>query len=1277
MQGQIDARFYGQNRDGYRKQNAAREFGGAFSFRDEDRSYIGIFGTGREYFLPLDKPTIFNYNTLTAFNDETRNGTSNNALELKVVTITKDANTNAVSNNSYNDAVVEFDYTSDGKFSWNGLRLYFADKKYSVTEAISSNKSELHITDSTALDGGVHTAPNELTLSRQSAYFGFNTDYMALVAWNVTESDATSYGFGIAGFASQGTEILTTDSVTFKGKGRGRYDANTPSNADTYFTVNTIVDFDARTVEVTSSDTCTHISACTMGGSNLRGDLNFTGTLGYATESNVLNTDAGNGGVAFKTAGSDGDFNSNTDGTELSGAASAQFYSPLLDELGGTFSLINSNIGYVGWFGTERNYLKILDKPTTTNDNGLTAFNDESRNSTSKNVFALDYVVQINKNTVSKALSNPTTSDALVELAYETNGDFTDNGFAFYFDEKKYTINVGTANAEGVNSGSGADDVTSSDADTVTDMKFLRNYFGFTANHMAALTWEASENNINNYGFGIVGFASDGNLVPDSSNVTFTGRGRGRYTTPTISSITQFYFDMTADVDFATNKITLESDKTCSKSSGCTITNFTAARNLNFKGELTYTANAASTNEFAISIKTAGTDGNFNNNNDGELSGTAKAKFYGSRLDEFGGTFNLGVGSTQSYVGWFGAERPYTGVLDRPQTTTTKGLKSFNDENIPSTRGVSMNMNGFEMKKAKTGSNINAISSNAIDDAVVQFDYTNHSQISWNSLHLYLEYRKYSTTQATDRTQAYINDTSPGVDGTPADVPTKFGMRHRGGWDHFGFTSNYTAVVYWELDETDYEGYGFGVTGHQTADISLPSTGATIRFSGRGRGHYSGETKNIDVLFGVTSDVNFATQTVAVTASKTSCLNVAGNVDCTWGDGHADVVKQLNFTGTLSYVASENALTGSDFSTSGAGVYPGLSGTAKAKFYGAGLQELGGTFHMNDGAKAGYVGWFVTERHINPDSNVSASNIPYVEYLDTPTVLNVNNLTSFNDSKRHNSIGNALKMNAVEMSKVTNGSTTTITNGYDSIDNATVGFDYFITDKFHRNGLAIYLDEKRYKSTTGTFHENYLKDTSPDSAGTEANKKADEIYLARTSYNFGFNTNYMALVSWKVNKTDYQNYGYGIAGFETAGDAGGVIPSTGTEVSFSGKGRGRYSTENSDADTFFNVDATADFSARTVVITGSSTCTDNSDCANTQRADLNFAGTLGYAENSNVLTTEAANNGVAFTTTAGSNQLTGTAEAKFYGPSVNELGGTFSMGNNDAGYVGFFGVKKQ
>ncbi|MCH9845176.1 MAG: transferrin-binding protein-like solute binding protein, partial [Alphaproteobacteria bacterium] len=49
MQGQIDARFYGQNRvGGADKQNAAKEFGGAFSFRDGDKSYIGIFGTSCE-----------------------------------------------------------------------------------------------------------------------------------------------------------------------------------------------------------------------------------------------------------------------------------------------------------------------------------------------------------------------------------------------------------------------------------------------------------------------------------------------------------------------------------------------------------------------------------------------------------------------------------------------------------------------------------------------------------------------------------------------------------------------------------------------------------------------------------------------------------------------------------------------------------------------------------------------------------------------------------------------------------------------------------------------------------------------------------------------------------------------------------------------------------------------------------------------------------------------------------------------------------------------------
>ena len=52
MNGQIDARFYGQNRKGANNQNAAKEFGGAFSFRDGDKSYIGIFGTERGAITP-------------------------------------------------------------------------------------------------------------------------------------------------------------------------------------------------------------------------------------------------------------------------------------------------------------------------------------------------------------------------------------------------------------------------------------------------------------------------------------------------------------------------------------------------------------------------------------------------------------------------------------------------------------------------------------------------------------------------------------------------------------------------------------------------------------------------------------------------------------------------------------------------------------------------------------------------------------------------------------------------------------------------------------------------------------------------------------------------------------------------------------------------------------------------------------------------------------------------------------------------------------------------
>ena len=153
----------------------------------------------------------------------------------------------------------------------------------------------------------------------------------------------------------------------------------------------------------------------------------------------------------------------------------------------------------------------------------------------------------------------------------------------------------------------------------------------------------------------------------------------------------------------------------------------------------------------------------------------------------------------------------------------------------------------------------------------------------------------------------------------------------------------------------------------------------------------------------------------------------------------------------------------------------------------------------------------------------------------------------------------------------------------------------------------------------------------------------------------------MARVIWQIQENDYRTYGYGMTGYETAG---GNIPSTGT-FSFTGEGEGYdYKVSSNDVNpSNFTVTANVDFATRTI-----SLATDNYDNNNNY---LNMTGTLNYAAGVNNIS------GNVETAGDGSNpKMTGTAIANFYGPAVEGFGGTFSVSNATAGYMGWFGAQE-
>jgi hypothetical protein len=171
--------------------------------------------------------------------------------------------------------------------------------------------------------------------------------------------------------------------------------------------------------------------------------------------------------------------------------------------------------------------------------------------------------------------------------------------------------------------------------------------------------------------------------------------------------------------------------------------------------------------------------------------------------------------------------------------------------------------------------------------------------------------------------------------------------------------------------------------------------------------------------------------------------------------------------------------------------------------------------------------------------------------------------------------------------------------------------------------------------------------------------------LAANPYDYGWN--YQTFGVWTTGAgTGSGTYGAISIGAETAGSA---IPTTGT-ATYTGYSAGRY--VNSAGNYWFTgstMTAATNFSTRSISFTTTGTQVTPDLLAVSNNSNLNMTGTLTYA---------AATNQIAGSvTTVGG--LTGSVNGRFYGPSAQEIGGTFSVtsGSNALeGYAGAFGGKR-
>lgn len=182
---------------------------------------------------------------------------------------------------------------------------------------------------------------------------------------------------------------------------------------------------------------------------------------------------------------------------------------------------------------------------------------------------------------------------------------------------------------------------------------------------------------------------------------------------------------------------------------------------------------------------------------------------------------------------------------------------------------------------------------------------------------------------------------------------------------NFTFTNQRSTSIgilgnpyYWGYQYQTYGAWGawgnVGVGGNAisigalTPSSGIPTTGSAT-FSGGANGYLILGQNSYITSANMTSVVNFAAQSVAFSTSGTTAVGRVG--------GSVVDASGSNLSGSMSYSAGRNLLTGSVTSASG------MSGSLIANFYGPSANEIGGTFGLTQATTgASFVGGFGGKR---------------------------------------------------------------------------------------------------------------------------------------------------------------------------------------------------------------------------------------------------------------------------------------------------------------------------
>ena len=485
-------------------------------------------------------------------------------------------------------------------------------------------------------------------------------------------------------------------------------------------------------------------------------------------------------------------------------------------------------------------------------------------------------------------------------------------------------------------------------------------------------------------GIMLVGFETQDTDLPNvTDDITFTGEGAGVYSVFGADSLATNYntsFTATATVDFTNRTAIFSTSNTACSDENCTLPN----ANLNLStGNLSFTDNHISTDILA-----------------GSLSGKLDARFYGADAWEFGGTFALSNDSDSIYYGAFGGirtgikyDRIFISHIDEAIPVTHEQIISnyasidvaFNDSHI---NPATITMNAL----AVYGDSRTDYARTANIDNLAKGDITPSNSITHlagaaasitfmtviDAVTLYLDDGAIYTATGSGGPNDFLSvDIDKGGNGAPDTATTATLNLHRGSSDItiFGYTSIHIAYIDWNISksgtdltatnknliDSNYDIAGMMVTGVETADSNIPTTG-TVTFNGAGRGYvdFSDDTlSRKGVTFTMTAIADFDNTEVTLTSTDSMECDTDFTSSCSSQSKYNfQTANPINYTDPTDSTIKNNisgAITNSDAD--------GYKGMADARFYGRGARdggEIAGSFATHDKENNHYYGIFGT-----------------------------------------------------------------------------------------------------------------------------------------------------------------------------------------------------------------------------------------------------------------------------------------------------------------------------